>query len=193
MKRALLAALLILIAVPAVAFRPTLRRGDRVAVLLPQLQGHYGEESVARAVSRHLARELRAQGLDAFDAKMTFDELRQDNRGDADYYLEVVASDADASPTGGIGVGNRNVGVDVALVVSRVAATLRLYDGETLELIDTLDLQKNATAVVPVSIGIGRDRLGLWLALPFVQHARYRAAARAVARQAAADMAPLVE
>ena len=189
MKRALLAALLVLVAFPALAFRPTLRRGDRVAVLRPQVD--HGEH-VARAVSHYLQRELRKQGLDAFDARMTFNDLREVEKNDADYYIEVVASDGDAAPMGGVGVSNRHVGVDVGVVVSHVAARLRLYDGETLELIDELDLRRSSSAVMPTAIGIGGDHLGIWIPLPFVYQARYRAAARAVARQAAAEIAPLV-
>ena len=188
MKRALIAALLVLVAVPAMAFRPTLRRGDRVAVLRPQVRT---DQHVARAVSHYLERELRKQGLDAFDARMTYDDLRDADRGGADYYIEVVASDGDAAPVGGVGVTGRHVGVDVSMVVSRVAATLRLYDAETLELIDELDLQRNASAVMPTGIGIGGHHLGLWIPLP-IYGSRYRSAARAVARQAAAEIAPLV-
>jgi hypothetical protein len=146
---------------------------------------------VARAISHYLERELRKQGLDAFDARLTYDDLRESDRRDADYYIEVVSSDGDAAPVGGVGVNGRHVGVDVAMVVSRVAATLRLYNGETLELIDELDLQRNASAVMPTGIGIGGDHLGLWIPLP-IYGSRYRAAARAVARQAAAQIAPLV-
>ncbi len=190
MKRALFACLIVLAASPALAFRTTLRRGDRVAVLRPQLRDDYrGAESVARTVCHYLQRELRSRGLDAFDARLTYDDVVRDGRTDADYYVEVVSSDAAAAPVGGVGIGNRNVGVDVAVVISRVAATLRLYDGRTLELIDTLDLRRNSSALMPTAIGIGGDRVSLWLAIPFVQYSRYRAAARAVAQDAAEQIA----
>lgn len=190
MKRALLACLLLGMAVPVMAFKTTLRRGDRIAVLRPQISDEYrGEERIARTISLYLQRELRHRGMDAFDAGITWDDLLREGKTDADYYVEVVASDAASSPVGGVGVGNRNVSVDVAVVVSRVAATLRLYDGRTLELIDTIDLRRNASAVMPTAIGVGQDRFSLWIALPFVQYSRYRAAARAVAHDAAEQIA----
>ena len=186
MKRLLLALLLILVAVPAMAFRTSLHRGDRVEVLRPSLVESRGfEGSVANAVTRGLQRELRSRGIDAIESDHTFEDLQREARGDADYYVEVVSSDADGGPYGGIGVGGRNVAVDISVIVSRVAATLRLYDGRTLELIDEYDMQRRATAVLPTAIGVGGRHVGLWVALPFVQYARYRAAARAVAADAA--------
>ncbi len=190
MKRALIACLLAAVAVPALAFRTTLRRGDRVAVLRPQItDDDRGEERVAKTVCVYLQRELRSRGMDAYDAHMTYDDVRREGSTDVDYYVEVVASNVASVPVGEVGVGNRNVGVDVAVIVSHVAATLRIYDGRTLEVIDTIALRRNASAIMPTAIGIGGDRVGLWLAIPFVQYSRYRAAARAVAQDAAAQIA----
>ena len=182
MKRILLAVLITLVAIPAFAFKTTLRRGDRVAVLHPA--DGYGQD-IALAVTRNLARELRERGVDANDVRYTYDELRNDDSVSADYFIEVVRGDADAAPRGGIGVGDYSVGVDISVVVAHVAARLNLYDGRTLELIDSYDFQRRATSVMPTGIGVGRRNLGLWVALPFVQMARYRAAARAVATEAA--------
>lgn len=194
MKRALFASLLLVVAVPAMAFKTTLRRGDRVAILRTQIGDDYrGEERVAKTVCLYLQRELRHRGMDAFDAGITWDDVVREGRSDADYYVEVVASDADSASVGGVGIGNRNVGVDVAVVMSRVAATIRLYDGRTLELIDTLDLHRSSSAIMPTAIGVGRDHLSLWIAIPFVQYSRYRAAARAIARDAAAQIASVGE
>jgi hypothetical protein len=171
---------------PAAAFKTSLHRGDRVGVVRPFGADGEFESGVAVWVSRHLQRELKERGIDAVDTRLTLDELRRDGaRDDADYYIEVVRSDADARAVGGVGVGNYNVGVDVSVVVARVAAELRLYDGHTLELLDTYDMNHRSTAVLPTSVGIGGRHAGLWVALPFIQAARYRAAARAVAEDAA--------
>jgi hypothetical protein len=184
MKRLVLAVIVFSMAVPAMAFRPTLHRGERVGVLRPlTFDGRDGD--VANAVTRSLQRELRARGIDAVDAGITFDDLQREQRIDADYFVEVVSSDADGGPFGGIGVGGDHVGVDISVIVSRVAAQLRLYDGRTLQLIDTYDMQRSAKAVMPTAIGVGGRHVGLWVALPFVHYARYRAAARAVAADAA--------
>jgi len=190
MKRALATALLLVVAVPAIPFKTTVRRGDRVAILRTPMSDTYREEQrVANTVGLYLRRELRNRGMDAFDAGLTWDELVREGKTDADYYIEVVGGDADSSPIAGVGVGNRNVGVDVAVVMAHVAATLRLYDGRTLELIDTLDLRRSSAAVMPTAIGVGRDHFSLWIAIPFVQGSRYRAAARAVAQDAAEQIA----
>ena len=188
MKRLVLALILLVSAVPAMAFRTTVHRGDRVAVLRPVVwEGLDGD--VASAVSRSLQRELRLRGIDAVDAGLTVEEMQRDPRVEADYFVDVTSGAADGGPYGGIGLGGRNAGVDVSVVVSRVAAQLRLYDGRTLELIDTYEMQRRATAVLPTAVGVGGRHVGLWIALPFVQYARYRAAARAVAADAAAAIA----
>lgn len=190
MKRALVTALLVVVAVPAMAFKTTVRRGDRVAILRPQISDTYhGEQRVANTVCMYLRRELRDRRIDAFDAGLTWDELVREGKTDADYYVEVIGGDADSAPVGGVGIGNRNVGVDVGVVMARVAATLRLYDGRTLELIDTLDLRRSSSAIMPTAIGVGRDHFSLWIAIPFVQGSRYRAAARALAQDAAEQIA----
>lgn len=186
MKRLALGLILLSFALPAAAFRTTLHRGDRVGILLPDTGADAGfPRTVAMAVTRSLERELRARGVDASDMRMTFDELRSAGQSDADYYIEVSRGDGDAHALGGIEVGDYNVGVDISVVVAYVAARLNIYDGRSLELIDSYDFQRRATAVMPTGIGIGGRSVGLRLALPFVQYARYRAAARAVAAEAA--------
>lgn len=182
MKRALFACLLVVVAVPAMAFRTTVRRGHRVAIL------RTADERVGRTVSGYLQRELRQRGLDAFDAGMTYDDLRRDSQTDADYYVEVFANDSSATAAAVV-VGNRNVGVDLAVVISEVAATVRVYDGRTLDLLSTFDLRRNTSGVMPTAVGVGRDHFSLWLPLSFIRSARYRAAARAVAQDAAAQIA----
>ncbi|HVS30848.1 MAG TPA: hypothetical protein VMS98_05280 [Thermoanaerobaculia bacterium] len=187
MKRLALAMLVLFVALPAAAFKTTVRRGDRVGVLRPA-EG-YGH-GVASVVTRSLERELRERGVDATDTRLTFDQLRDDDRGQADFYIEVVRGDGDAHALGGVGVGDSSLGVDLSIVVAHVAARVNLYDGRTFELIDAYDFQRRASAVMPTGIGVGRRSVGLWVALPFVQMARYRAAARAVAAEAADAIVP---
>ena len=177
MKRAI-ALLITVLAVPAFGFRTSLSQGDRVGVLRP-------DDGVARIVAAYLTNALKGRGLDAFDVRMKLTDLRTDERVDADYYVEIVDGDGDAGSYGGIGVGNRTIEVDVAVVVSRVAAKMRLYDGRTLELVDEYDLQRSNTTLLPTAVGIGGRHVAAWIALPFVQYARYRSAARAVAGEAA--------
>ncbi len=188
MKRLIVLVSALAMAVPVVAFNTSLTRGDRVGVLRPAV-AYEDDADVARLVSSYLTAALRDRGLDAFDARLGFADLSVDGRVDADYYVEVVGGDGDSQPYGGVGVGSRSVGVDVALVVSRIATKMRVYSGKTLELVDEYDLQRRSTTLMPTSIGIGGRHLGLWVALPFVQYARYRSAARAVAYDAAQKIA----
>jgi hypothetical protein len=177
-----------LIAIPAFGFNTTLTRGDRVGVLLPSVLDQ-SDEWVARAVSSYLTRELRDRGLDAFDARMDYDDLRTEDRIDADYYVEVISGDGESRARGGIGIGTDSLGVDLGVIVSHVAARMRIYDARTLEMLDEYDLQRGNTTVLPTAVGVGGRHVSAWIALPFVQYARYRAAARAVAREAASRIA----
>lgn len=184
MKRAITLLTVVLAAFPAMAFKTSLTRGDRVGILRPTARAE-GDESVARIVTSYLSSALRARGLDAFDARMRLSDLRDGERVDADYYVEVVDGGGDAGSYGGIGIGSRTIEVDVAVVVSRVAAKMRLYDGHTLELLDEYALHRSNTTLLPTAVGIGGRHFAAWIALPFVQYARYRSAARAVAQDAA--------
>ncbi len=146
------------------------------------------EQTVAKAVQTDLRSELRDRGFDAFDARMTFDELRR-GQTTADYYVEIVSGHALNNPVGGVGSGAGGIAVEVAVVVSRVAAQVRLYDGRTLDLIQNYDLHQNRTAVVPTAIGVGSRSVWFFAAIPFFHYGQYRAAAHDVARAAAERIA----
>ena len=190
MKRLLILAIVVAVAVPAFSFDPSRHTGTRVALLQAPIYnaGEY-ENRIAGSVRHQLVRELRDRGFDAFDARMTFAELQREGRADADLYVEIVPGDTYAYPTGEVGVRTSNVALDVAVVVSRVAAELRLYDGRTLDLIGKRQLRHQNVTVVPTAIGAGTYRLSVWFALPVVQYMRYRSAVGAVVRDAATVIA----
>lgn len=177
-------ALIVMVSLPAFALTP-LTRGNRIGVLRMSEQFAYGaEQAVARSIGRNLQDELSSRGFDAFDARATFEEIRR-GVDVADYYIEIVSSDATHHPVGSVMAGLGPVGVDVGVVVSRVAAELRLYDGRTLELLERYDLRDTKTAVMPTGVGLGGRAFWAYIALPFAQRAQHRSAAREVARQAA--------
>jgi hypothetical protein len=188
MKRLLLLGLL-LVTTPVFAINTTmLRRGERIGVL--RMNGQFdvaAERTVANAIESALPRALRDRGFDAFDAKSTYDDVRRGDGPNAAFYVEVVG--AHARDHEAVGVGAENVYANIGVVVSRVAAEVRLYDGKTLELIDRFELSKKSTAVVPTAVGIGGRFFWASLALPFVQYGQYRNAAHDVARQAAEAIA----
>lgn len=191
MKRAALALALVLISAAAFALDTT-KRGDRVGVLRsPARWANDSEGYVSDSVLRYLREELKQNGVDSFDMQRTLDELVQDGGPAADWYVEIASSNADADSYGGIGVSGRHGSVEVAVVVSRVAAEVRVYDGRTLELVDKWDLRKRNTMVVPTSIGVGSRHAYVWLALPIVQWAQLRSASRSVAQNAAAHVTEL--
>ena len=190
MKRFLLLGLL-LVATPVFAINTSiLRRGDRVGVLrMSERFDVASEETVARTIESDLPRALRDRGFDAFDAHATYDDVRRGDGPGAAYYVEVVGARAGDREAVGVGVGAENVYASVGVVVSRVAAEVRLYDGKTLELVDRWDLAKKSTAVVPTSVGVGGRFVWAAIALPFVHYGQYRNAAHDVARQAAERIA----
>ena len=190
MKRAILG-LLLLVSTPLFAINTTvLRRGDRVGVLrMSERFDLASEETVARTIESDLPRVLRDRGFDAFDAHATYDDVRRGDGPGAAYYVEVVGARAGDREAVGVGVGAENVYASIGVIVSRVAAEVRLYDGKTLELVDRWDLAKKSTAVVPTSVGIGGRFVWAAIALPFVHYGQYRNAAHDVARQAAERIA----
>lgn len=172
---------MLLIAPTGVAFafddtRPTLRVGV--------LRGlHVMQDDVAEAL-RH---ELRARGIDAFDAVRTYDEAIRDGVPVADFYVEIMAAEAFTEEQGGIGVGTRHAEVSVGVLVSRVIAELRVYDAD-MELLESRDLRKRNTAVVPTSIGVGGRALFAYIALPMIERAQLRRVVKAAGRAAAEEV-----
>jgi hypothetical protein len=178
MKRLLPLLCVMLLATTAFAFDSTKRAG-RIGVLSAMSEG---ESTVVRA----LLNELRGRGLDAFDAGRTYDELMDDEAvAIADYIVEVRGGEAHTEDYGGIGIGGRHGDLELGVVVSKVAAELRVYDGATMKLIARTDLSKRTAAVMPTSIGIGGGSIYAYLALPLIERAQHRNVAKKAAREAA--------
>lgn len=189
MKRAL-GIVLLLAATPLLAINTSiLRRGDRIGVLRMSERFDGSEQTVANAIESVLPRALRDRGFGAFDAQRTYDDLRRGDVADAAYYVEVVGARAGDRQAAGVDVGVDNLYASVGVIVSHVAAEVRLYDGRTLELVDRWDLSKKSAAIVPTSVGIGGRYVWGAIVLPIIHHGQYRAAARGVAQTAAERIA----
>lgn len=187
MKRTLLAFLLLAAALPVAAINTRLGPGDRVCVLQVRQRGDF-DDRLAQAIRDRLENALRQRGFHTVESNATLDDVRSNPHLAADYFVEIVSADSDAYPTGGVAVGAGHVGIDVSVIVSRVAAELRIYDGRTLELLETRPLHRQNVTVAPSGVGIGSYHASIWVALPFVEWARYRSAVRAVVEQAAATV-----
>src|SRR5438045_1116765 len=108
---------------------PQIKPGDRIGILrMPERYMSGSDGSVVANLRNYLGEELRHAGFDAYDAKVTYDDLRRNGEANADYYVEIVAADGNAASEGGVGIGGDNVGVSISLVVSRVAAAVRVFD-----------------------------------------------------------------
>ena len=192
MKRLVFALSLLLAAGAAHAFDPVPAR-TRIGVLRCSGVSEHERESYAqRAVLDSLGNELRERGFDAYDAEATFDEVAQADVREADYYVEIVGGHAETIDHGGVGLGSRYADVSLGVIVSRVAAELRVYDGETMDVLYTETLKKKNTAVVPTSVGIGGRSFFAVFATPFLERAQVRSVARAAARVAADRVAEAV-
>lgn len=191
MKRLLLLATL-LAATPLFAINTNgvLHRGDRIGVL--RMADHYeagSEQAVAGTIEDALPGALHKHGFEAFDAQRTYEDARNGDAPPAAFYVEVVGAHAGEREAAGVGAGVGPIYTTVGVVVSRVAAEVRLYDGKTLALIDRWELTKRNTTVAPTSIGLGGRFFWADVALPFVRFGQYRSAAHDVARDAAARIA----
>jgi len=143
-----------------------------------------------RMVRESLRDELRTQGFDVVMTTVTYDSLqRHDNI--ADYYVEITSAERDAGQDGvSVGVGTRGAGVEVGAVTGVAHAELRLFDGRTLDLIRSYDLENHSTGLAPTSIGTGgRNVFASIFIAPIFERVQMRNAARAVARDAARRIA----
>jgi hypothetical protein len=136
-------------------------------------------------VVRYLRDELRSRGMDAYDTGLTYEEVA-DGKGDqADYYVEIIGTDADSISYAGLDIGSWDAGVSVDLVVSHVAGELRLYDGSSGKLVISENLKKRKHTLMPTSVYLGGSRVFAALTVPFVQHAQMKSVTRSAARDAA--------
>ena len=184
MKRFLAAVVLLLIPGVLYAF-DTKKHAPKIGVLRPDRYDHADARLVADSVAQVAREELRERGLDAYDTKLTFDEVADGKGEDADYYVEIRGTGAEGGSYGGIGIGTWDAGISIEVLVARVAAEVRVYDGPTGDLLHTEALSKKKTTVMPTSISVDGSRLYAVIAMPFVQAAQYRSAARAAAKSAA--------
>src|SRR2546423_13737787 len=121
MKR-LIFLLIAAIAVPTFGFTITPRPGDRIGVL--RISGRFeyrAERSVAATIQNDLRRELEDLGFNAFDARMTYNELLRNGPAEADYYAEVVSGYSSGRPVGAVGASAAGIGGAVGGIGSRVA------------------------------------------------------------------------
>lgn len=189
MRRLLLAISLILIPAAAFAFDTTRGRENRIGILLPA--DFDGDRYVHDSVRKYLHGELRTAGFVPFNLRDTIDELRERGDSDALYYVEIAAGETSAEQYAGIGVAGRHGGVDLGVVASKMWVVLNIYDGETLELIDTFDLAERSSTVAPTGVSFGGRHAWGWVALPWAQWSQSRRAAKAVARDVAQRIASI--
>jgi hypothetical protein len=177
-----LALCLMLVATTAFAFDSTKRTyssDSRIGILRGASEGE-------STMERSLLTELRHRGFDAFDVGLTYEELLdQEAVPIADYIVEINAGPTQTADYGGVDVVGGHADVSLGVVVSKVAAELRLYDGTTMELMATSDLSKRTAALMPTYVGIGGGSFYASLALPFIERAQHRNVARKAARAAA--------
>jgi hypothetical protein len=186
MRRIVIIALLVLAYATAA---PAFHEDAKLRIGILSMRGELAEQDadLAALVGRNLRGELRRKGYDAFITTRTYGNALL---GDADYYVEVVSSGTDGDiPIGEVGVGSRDVAAGVTVVMSRVAAEVRLYDGSTMEQVASYDLRQTKVMPMPTWISIGNHNFYTELALPLVQYSQYRRAAGAVARDAASRIA----
>jgi hypothetical protein len=178
MKRLLVAFCMLMLPAAAHAF-DTERGAARIGLLR-------GSDDTQQYVLDRLRNELRTRGFDAFDAELAYDDVAaEDHSHLADFFVEVVGGQGEISEHGGVGIDTRHGGVSLGVLVSRIAGEVRVYDAKTMELVSSHEMRKKNTAVVPTSVGVGGGAIYAWIALPFIERAQYRSAARAAARDAA--------
>ncbi|HEX7153142.1 MAG TPA: hypothetical protein VF618_16770 [Thermoanaerobaculia bacterium] len=189
MRRLLIAISLLLIPAAAFAFDTSRGRENRVGILLPA--DFDGDRYVHDSVRKYLHGELRNAGFVPVNMRDTIDELRERGDGDAMYYVEITAGESSAEHYAGIGVAGRHGGVDLGVVASKMWVELNIYDGETLELIETYDLAERSSTIAPTGVSLGGPRAWGWVSLPWAQWAQSRRAAKAVARDVAQRIASI--
>jgi len=183
MRRLSLSLALLLAAASASAI--STQHAPRIALL--DLSPRYEMQVDAFGALRDSLRDsLLQHGFDAYKTADRYDDLKRFRDGHAEYYLEIIGSDREEHVNGGGDVAVGVVGVGVTSVKSRQFVELRLYDGETLEVIHEYQLDASSRSVVPSAIGLRSYNffVSLFIA-PWTEQTHARRAIHAVAREAA--------
>ena len=189
MRRLLLALALILPAVPAVAFDPRPEGPIRVGILHSADEREENVQYAASLVRDYLRRELQKRNFEVIEFEGTRGDLVDAPQVEADVFVEVEGW-GEAIPYGGVGLQGRYAGTSVAISSVRIGTTLNVYDGQTLTVIETFDLQEKSTTVLPSTIGIGSYGLNVWAGAATTPWAM-RSTAKKVARRAADSVAQI--
>jgi hypothetical protein len=135
-------------------------------------------DSLKAALERH--------GFDAYTTADHYEDLARFKSGNADYYLEIIGSEREAHSRGGGGVGVGPVDVGVTAVKNRHFLALRVYDGYTLDVIRTYEIDAATTSLVPSLLGIrGYNFFMSLFVAPWGDHHQAQRTIDAVAREAA--------
>src|SRR5512141_2060993 len=169
MKRGILLLVALLVAFPLLAFDAGKRPLSGIGVISARGDARYpGARAVRDVLPRYLVDELRHRGFEARELRASMRDL-EDSPAErtSRYIVEIAYNDVAGGPvaaveTGGV-IGDSGIGGEVSVIVADVAAELRVYDGDTLQLIDTSNLSSRRTAPALTAIGIGGRHAGLYL------------------------------
>ncbi|HEX7191557.1 MAG TPA: hypothetical protein VF381_08285 [Thermoanaerobaculia bacterium] len=129
---------------------------------------------------------LQRHGFDTFKTAARYDDLTLSAADNADYYLEIIGSEREAHTNGGGGVDMGPVDVGVAAVKNRHFLEVRVYDGHTLDVLGTYQLDASNTSFVPTILGVHGYRFFMSLFVtPWTDRSQAQHAIDAVAREAA--------
>lgn len=172
--------LLVFVATPLLGINTGPVSGDRIAVL----SSWDHRTSVAEFVPRYLTVALERAGYDAYRLRETLDEYRERSRSDRrdHFVIEIDSLDRDVEAWSAVGLGRRHVGAEVSVVSARIAVTVRLYEAESMALVDEFTVERNATTPTVSAVGLGDRHSFLFVDLPFMNRIPYRIAAKDVAR-----------
>lgn len=174
---------LLLVAVPAFAL--TTRRPT---IALLDLSPRYEMRVDAFGAMRDsLKVSLTRHGFDAYTTSDRYEEIERFRDGNADYYLEIIGSEREAHSNGGGGVGVGPVDVGVTAVKNRHFLELRVYDGRSLDVLRTYQLDASTTSLVPSLLGVrGYNFFVSLFVAPWTDRAQAQHTIDRVTREAAA-------
>lgn len=193
MKRLIVAGCLL--AAPTASAAVHVAPGDRVAVVQPAATDEQRDSWLLNQVRRRLTVELRSLGVAALDAQYTYADAVTNRSAEARYLVDLVAVNASRGvvpadvtprlvPPGSVAVSATNE-VLVSDISTTIDLELRLYDGETFQLLQTFEVHENVSGAP----AFGVDKF--WALMPFPRYVSARSAARAAAREAALKIADI--
>lgn len=152
------------------------------------------DRTIVKSLPGFLKEELTTAGFEAKLLDKTIKQLQKspDTVGNYDILLEIGYSRADGESQGGVAagvpIGDVGIGGEMSVVSAHAVAEIIVYNAKTLEPLDRMKFEGNATSPALTGVNFGDAHGFVFFRIPIRPSGPFREAARQIAKEAAKEI-----